>query len=452
MTSIIAFIRTDKKEKDIKTKVKFQIRDKDINLNYRSEIEISPDNWDQKRQGHKNTTSVSKTEKTDFDNLITQRKKIISELLELHRDDVGLTSTRFNQMINQALYSLAIADIRTTPTVLPTANPEASNGSKTLLDAINFCMTNNDISYKRKQTYAVVRYSVEKYIYYKTNKDRHFSLTLDNTTIDTLWELESFFRNEKDLNLISKDIKSIFPRYEKPSNRAENTVISCMRIVRAVFNFSIKHELTTNYPFRKYKMKEQIYGTPIFPTKTEVMLLYNFEFSNKTKSDQRYIYIFQCMTGLRINDMYNLTRQNIVDGCLEYIPRKTRKLRVETISVPLNQVALDILKRFEGNPTLLPLISEQKYNQCLKTIFLDAGITRIITILDPKTNQERACGLNEIVHSHTARKYFCATLFFLAKDQSIVCEMSGHSSRSIAFERYRQISKEMKDELTKCLI
>ena len=452
MTSIIAYIRTAKKEKDIKTKVKFQIRDNGISLNYTSEIEICPSYWEQKKQGHKNCLSISKSEKSNFDNLISTRKKLISEIFEQYRDNEGLNSTSFSQLINQAICRPTTA-LSPVPLIeIQTSQPASIISPTTLLDAFNFCMTNNDTSFKRKQTYSVVRYSVEKYIYYMKHKNRDYILTLENTSIETLWDLENFFRNEKDLNLISKDIRAVFPRYLGPSNRAENTVISFLRIIRAVFNFCIKHELTTNYPFRKFRMKEQLFGTPIFPSKEEVMCLYNFEFSSKTRSNQRFVYIFQCMTGLRINDLYNITRQNIIESCLEYIPRKTRKLRIGTISVPLNQVALDIIKRFEGNSTLFPLISEQKYNKCLKEIFTEAGITRKITILDPKTRREKKCGLNEIVHSHTARKYFCATLFSMAKDQSIVCELSGHASRSIAFERYRHITREMKDELTRNLI
>ena len=99
MTSIIAFIRTDKKEKDIKTKVKFQIRGKDISLNYKSEIKICPDNWDQ-----------------------------------------------------------------------------------------------NDITYKRKQTYAVVRYSVEKYIYFKANKNRQFYYNSSDCILSFGYDLNGDYR------------------------------------------------------------------------------------------------------------------------------------------------------------------------------------------------------------------------------------------------------------------
>lgn len=109
---------------------------------------------------------------------------------------------------------------------------------------------------------------------------------------------------------------------------------------------------------------------------------------------------------------------------------------------------MEILNRYADRDQLLPFISQQKYNDYLKKIFTLAKITRAVTLLDPVTNTEIVKPLNEIIHSHAARKYFCANLFEQVKDQSIVVEMSAHSPNSIAFQRYRNISYELKKSLT----
>ena len=52
-----------------------------------------------------------------------------------------------------------------------------------------------------------------------------------------------------------------------------------------------------------------------------------------------------------------------------YIARKTRKERVESIEVPLNQTAMSIVAKYwesqKNTDKLLPLISPQKYNDCI---------------------------------------------------------------------------------------
>ena len=52
-----------------------------------------------------------------------------------------------------------------------------------------------------------------------------------------------------------------------------------------------------------------------------------------------------------------------------YIARKTRKERVESIEVPLNQTAMSIVAKYwesqKNTDKLLPFISPQKYNDCI---------------------------------------------------------------------------------------
>lgn len=467
MASIRAYIRTQSKSKQL-VKVRFLLVDAKINLSYVSDILINPICWDSKKQEYNNSKQISASVRNEIDNQIQNIKYLILSFYNLETVKENLTSSLLTEFVNQKLQSNTVisipgsTEVSNAPLVsvdsaiFGVINPikqktipvKLAKNDTSILDAIDFSLEHNDISYKRKQTYLVFRYSIEKFIYWKKLTNKNYQLTLENITVDTLWELEKFFTNEVDLYKLNPKIKTIFPRYVEPSVRASNTVIGFMRILRAVFNFCIKHEKTENYPFRKFKMKEAVYGTPFYPTREELTILYNHTFDKKILNEQRDIYIFQCQVGMRINDFYQLSRHNINKGVLEYIPSKTKRFRVKTISIPLNSVAMEILDRYAANDRILPFISEQKYNQYLKEIFTLAGQTRPITLLDPLTNQDVTKPLNEIVHSHTARKFFCASLFEQVKDQSIVAELSGHSPTSVVFERYRKISTELKKSLT----
>lgn len=56
---------------------------------------------------------------------------------------------------------------------------------------------------------------------------------------------------------------------------------------------------------------------------------------------------------------YSMTRRSIINGAVEYIPRKTKDGRPVVVRVPLLKDALEILDRYKDLPgdAILPLIS-----------------------------------------------------------------------------------------------
>ena len=168
---------------------------------------------------------------------------------------------------------------------------------------------------------------------------------------------------------------------------------------------------------------------------------------------QRDIFVFQSVVGCRVGDFYKLTKKNIVNGALEYIQEKTRSHNPRTIRVPLNSVAKTILERYKdyAGATLLPFISEQKYNQAIKEAFRLAGLDRVVTVLNPLTRNPEQKYLYEVVTTHTARKTFIGNMYKKVKDPDLVSSVSGHKEGSKAFRRYREIDEEMKQELVHLL-
>ena len=168
---------------------------------------------------------------------------------------------------------------------------------------------------------------------------------------------------------------------------------------------------------------------------------------------QRDIFVFQSVVGCRIGDLYKLTKNNIVNGILEYVQGKTRNQDPRTVRVPLNDVAKTILERYKDydKGPLLPFISEQKYNQAIKEAFRLAGLDRIVTVINPLTRQPEQKFLYEVATTHTARKTFIGNMYKKVKDPDLVSSVSGHKEGSKAFRRYREIDDEMKQELVHLL-
>ena len=167
---------------------------------------------------------------------------------------------------------------------------------------------------------------------------------------------------------------------------------------------------------------------------------------------QRDIFIFQTLIGCRVSDLYRMTKLNVVNEAIEYIPKKTKEGNPVTVRVPLNDKAKEILERYkEYEGKLLPFISEQKYNDAIKKIFKLAGVDRIVTILDPLTHNEIKRPIYEVASSHLARRTFIGNIYKKVKDPNLVSALSGHKEGSKAFRRYRDIDEEMKKDLVKLL-
>ena len=102
-------------------------------------------------------------------------------------------------------------------------------------------------------------------------------------------------------------------------------------------------------------------------------------------------------------------------------------------------------KRQKGK--LLPFIKEQKYNVKIKEIFRKCGVTRNVTVYNSTTGTEEIKPICDIASSHLARRTFVGNLYKKVGNMDLVASLSGHSSNSSAFYRYRDIDLETKKEL-----
>ena len=307
----------------------------------------------------------------------------------------------------------------------------------------------------RNKAYKVVIRTLKRFeMYIKTIQDKSFSLDFDNITPIVLSEFVLFLRNEHNLFEQYPSIYEAVPESRTPQPRGQNTINGILEKMRTLFIWAVNNDKTKNNPFRNYSIDECAYGTPIYISIDERNLLFNTDFShNPSLEKQRDIFVFQCLIGCRVGDLYRLTKQNVINGEIHYIARKTKDGRPITVEVPLNTISKAILDKyadFEGDK-LLPYISEQRYNIAIKEAFRVAGLTRSVVTLDPLTRESVIRPLNEIASSHLARRCFVGNLYKQVQDPNLVGKLSGHKEGSRAFARYREIDDEMRTKLVKML-
>ena len=237
---------------------------------------------------------------------------------------------------------------------------------------------------------------------------------------------------------------------DKKHPRGINTVHSIFNITRSFWNwcrdeYKAKGAIL-HYPFENYSMPTELYTKPIYITKAERDILFNKKLSNERLAKVRDIFVFQCLVGARVGDLCKFTQQNISNGILSYVPRKTKDDKAVIVTVPLSIKAKEILSRYNlPDGRLLPFITDQRYNTYIKELFKVAELTRSITRLNPTTRKEEQVKLCDIASSHMARRAFIGNMYGKV-DSGVISSMSGHIQGSKAFTRYYDVSTELEQQ------
>lgn len=318
----------------------------------------------------------------------------------------------------------------------------------------------------RRKQYMVIKRALLRYEMFKLKTTPGFRrFDVRKTDKRVLDDLTAFLRNEHLYYEQYPEIYEAIPDKKTPPHaRGENTMSDLMKKIRAFYNWL---ELTGHIdrtPFKDYNMPKENYGTPVYLTKDEMQRIYHFDFKNDERApqnkalareleEQRDVFVFQCNIGCRVSDLLRLTRRDVVNGTIEYIPTKTIKENGRTVVVPLNETAKAILRKYSKLPDsrLLPFIPAQQYNERIREVLRIVGIDRMVTIIDPLTGKEDKKPICEVAASHMARRTFIGNLYKKVQDPNIVASLSGHVEGSRAFSRYREIDKEIKTNVVKLL-
>lgn len=279
-------------------------------------------------------------------------------------------------------------------------------------------------------------------LFKRFERETNRSITFENSDHELISKFEKFLIND------GKDPKKYahLPPKERPKTKSGNRIVNILKMLRAFYSWAKSKKLIKDNPFDEYKIGSESYGEPIYLTKGERDRLFDAEIENDRLRRVRDIFVFQCLVGCRVGDLIQLKKDNIINGVLRYIPRKTKKGEAIVASVPLSGKAKEILSRYDiPDGSLLPFISDQRYNDYLKELFEQVGLNRVITRLNPKTREEEKVPLYSIASSHMARRTFVGTLHRNVKD-SVIASMSGHAKDSRAFGRYYAVKVDQQEE------
>jgi integrase len=291
-------------------------------------------------------------------------------------------------------------------------------------------------------------------------KERDFTWDIDHTSREDIEDFFSYVENEKQL---SEDYPNIFAGVSKfyPAGfeikrkqpqigeRGSNSINKEKKLLKGFWSWLNVKEYTDNQPFRGFDMGREVYGTPFYLTLDERNIIADYDLSDSPKlAELRDIFIFQCLIGCRVSDLLAMTKDNLVDGVIQYVPRKTADRKPVVVRVPLNRRAQAILERYKSckGAKLLPFVNSSMYNKAIKEILTKCNITRMVTVRNSLNGGQEQRAINAIASSHMARRTFVGNLYKKVQDPNLIGKLSGHSEGSKAFVRYRDIDEDLMKE------
>jgi len=155
----------------------------------------------------------------------------------------------------------------------------------------------------------------------------------------------------------------------------KGTINKTFVILKTVLNFyyNRQDELGIRISDR-FRLKEFMHGkasgndpNPLTEIQLSTLRNHTFEFDGQNKIKDRFLW--QCSTGMRFSDAFNITKANIKnDRSIYYYPQKTVRKQDNLVKVPINDLSRQILEKYDYNLTELK-ITNQDYNRDLATMF-----------------------------------------------------------------------------------
>lgn len=142
-----------------------------------------------------------------------------------------------------------------------------------------------------------------------------------------------------------------FENWMIDSGMKTNAYAIHFRNIRAVFNYAIDEEITTLYPFRKFKIKKEETAKRCL-TPEQVALLRDYDCEEYQKRYRDMFMLMLYLIGINAVDLFNL--KQMVNGRVEYNRAKTSKL----YSIKVEPEAMEIIERYRGKDWLLNVMDE----------------------------------------------------------------------------------------------
>lgn len=176
----------------------------------------------------------------------------------------------------------------------------------------------------------------------------------------------------------------------------------------------------------------------VYLSQNEIARIYYYQGLTKKQERIRDLFVIGCYTALRYSDLNTLTKDDVRNGCIHKI---TKKSNIRVV-IPMHDFVIEILDKYDGNfPNGL---TSQHFNRYLKMICKKIGINEPVYLSYTKggkmiTEKKEKW---ELISSHTARRSGATNLYKTGRMKiSEIMRITGHYSEK-SFMRYVRTTKE----------
>ena len=257
------------------------------------------------------------------------------------------------------------------------------------------------------------------------------------------------FRSELSFDFFDEEGLTEYVQYLREVREMRNSTIGKqLSFLKWFLRWSFKQGMHSNNAYDTFKPKlKDTQKKIIFLTWEELNKLREFKIPPTKQALEcvRDVFLFQCFTGLRYSDVFNLRRSDIKGDHIEVTTVKTS----DSLIIELNDHSRAILEKYKDvefeNDKALPVITNQKMNDYLKELAELAEINEPVRQTYYKGNEriDEVTPKYALLGTHAGRRTFICNALALGIPPQVVMKWTGHSDYK-AMKPYIDIADDIK--------
>lgn len=265
------------------------------------------------------------------------------------------------------------------------------------------------------------------------NKARRMGESYNNSYKTLLYHINKFsIENNVELftNSINEEFLDDFITYLEDSGLKKTYIRGILDLAKAMVRKAAVYGYVVDMTYDNVDIDlEEVQS--IYLSQNEIARIYYYPNLTKKQEKIKDLFIVGCYTALRYSDLNTLKKEDIQNG---YITKITKKSKIRVV-IPIHDFVNEIIKKYDGFPTG---VCSQHFNRYIKLICKKIGI-------NDKVNMSYTKGGNivtetkekwELVSSHTARRSGATNLFKTGRMRVVdIMRLTGHKSEK-SFMRY----------------
>ena len=257
------------------------------------------------------------------------------------------------------------------------------------------------------------------------------------------------FRSELSFEFFNEEGLTEYVQYLREVREMRNSTIGKqLSFLKWFLRWSFKQGMHSNNAYDTFKPKlKDTQKKIIFLTWEELNRLREFKIPPTKQALERVrdVFLFQCFTGLRYSDVFNLRRSDIKGDHIEVTTVKTS----DSLIIELNNHSKAILDKYKDvafeDDKVLPVITNQKMNDYLKELAEMAGIDEPVRQTYYRGNEriDDVTPKYALLGTHAGRRTFICNALALGIPPQVVMKWTGHSDYK-AMKPYIDIADDIK--------